>query len=378
VHAALVKYPRYLDPETGMRCEAESLLAWMTLQRRQRARLPERVRAHGFSPAKKPALRRFTAGSELLSRWSPSAELESAGHLHWGPAVRRSSRTGNDAGHWCVEDGFLRSVGLGAELVQPLSWVFDDVGIYYDATRPSRLEKLLQETAFDDALLVRAAALRAAIVVSGITKYNLGGSAWQRPATAGPVILVPGQVESDASIQWGAPAVKTNLGLLRAVRAARPDAWLVYKPHPDVLSGVRKPGRDEHHAAAVCDEVVTTAPVHALIAAVDEVHVLTSLAGFEALLRDKPVTCWGQPFYAGWGLTRDCVPVVRRTRRLALDELVAATLILYPDYVSRRSGVYTTPERALAELRAWRDEAPEGGWRRGLARHFMRWRARWL
>ena len=67
-----------------------------------------------------------------------------------------------------------------------------------------------------------------------------------------------------------------------------------------------------------------------LLAAVDEVHVLTSLAGFEALQRGKRVVTYGQPFYAGWGLTEDIYPVDRRTRRLSLDELVAGALIVYP------------------------------------------------
>lgn len=105
-----------------------------------------------------------------------------------------------------------------------------------------------------------------------------------------------------------------------------------------------------------------------LLDAVDEVHVITSLAGFEALLRGRKVTCYGNPFYAGWGLTQDMAPLVRRTRRLSLDELVAGALILYPTYVSRTTGRFTTPERALEELLAWREQ---GGsrmplWRKGL------------
>ncbi len=91
-----------------------------------------------------------------------------------------------------------------------------------------------------------------------------------------------------------------------------------------------------------------------LLTVVDEVHVLTSLAGFEALLRGKTVTCYGQPFYVGWGLTHDLVPLTRRIRRLTLDELVAGALILYPTYVSRTTGKFTTPERALDELLHWR------------------------
>ena len=65
----------------------------------------------------------------------------------------------------------------------------------------------------------------------------------------------------------------------------------------------------------------------------DGVHVITSLAGFEALLRGKAVSTHGVPFYAGWGLTKDLSEVpARRTRRLSLDELVAGTLLLYPRY----------------------------------------------
>ena len=101
-----------------------------------------------------------------------------------------------------------------------------------------------------------------------------------------------------------------------------------------------------------------------LLTQVDEVHVLTSLAGFEALLRGKLVACYGLPFYAGWGLTQDVVTLPRRRRRLSLNELIAGTLIVYPTYVSRRSGRYITPEQALDELLAWRARAgtPNRAW----------------
>src|SRR5207253_2034231 len=82
------------------------------------------------------------------------------------------------------EDGFLRSVGLGAELARPLSWVLDRTGMYYDATRPSDLEQLLQSWEFTPQLLARAAALRERIVASGITKYSVGERAWPRPGRA--------------------------------------------------------------------------------------------------------------------------------------------------------------------------------------------------
>lgn len=253
-----------------------------------------------------------------------------------------------------VEDGFLRSVGLGADLIRPLSWVVDRRGIYFDARQPSDLEMLLAETVFSNELLQRAAALRERIVEEGLTKYNVGAARWRRPAGLARVILVPGQVESDASIVCGAPGINTNLGLLQAVRMANPDAYVMYKPHPDVVAGLRARGQGEDDAARWCDAVVVDAPMGALLAEVDEVHCLTSLAGFEALLRGKRVVCYGQPFYAGWGLTEDKQPLARRTRRLMLDELVAGALILYPRYMSRKRHALITPEEALDELVEWR------------------------
>ncbi len=377
VHAALVEYPRYIDPETGKRCQPERLIEWMGLQRRMRARFPRRVYAFGFSAWKRKIVKDFLQGSEVrfINR---SEEVPADGVVAvWGRGGARafSNRIKNLIR---IEDGFLRSVGLGADLVRPLSWVMDACGMYYDATAPSDLENLLQDMVFAPEVIERAANLRRRIVAGGLTKYNVGAGQWRRPEVGGRrVILVPGQVETDASIRWGAPGIKTNIGLLRAVRETNAEAFLVYKSHPDVAAGLRRKGEGEEGASRWCDEIVVDVGMHALVAAVDEVHVLTSLAGFEALLREKTVVTYGHPFYAGWGLTRDMVPLARRTRKLSLDELVAGALIEYPTYVSRTTGRFTTPERALDELLAWRQAGAAGlpWWRKGL-RWVLRWRKR--
>jgi capsular polysaccharide export protein len=236
--------------------------------------------------------------------------------------------------------------------------VVDRQGIYFDATRPSDLETWLASADLEPAQLARAAALRQRLVQQSLTKYNLSARAWTRPPGERRVVLVTGQVESDASIRFGAVDVRTNLALLEAVRSAEPDSFLIYKPHPDVLTGIRRASRAEREALDVADLVLKEAAIQQLFTQVDAVHVLTSLSGFEALLRGVEVHTWGLPFYAGWGLTHDAHTCPRRGRQLSLDALVYGALIAYPRYVSRRSGWQITPEQAIDELLAWRASLP--------------------
>ncbi|WP_041527209.1 capsular polysaccharide biosynthesis protein [Paracoccus aminophilus] len=247
-----------------------------------------------------------------------------------------------------VEDGFLRSRGLGAALVPPLSLVVDDLGIYYDPTRPSRFEALLA-TRLPPAGRARAEALITRIRDSHVTKYNLGGSLPDLPR--GHRILVPGQVEDDASIRLGAGAENSNLALLRRVRAENPQAVIIYKPHPDVEAGLRPGGLSVSALEGLADLVAREASTTALLDAVDELWTMTSTMGFEALLRDLPVTTLGAPFYAGWGLTRDLGPVpARRQTRPDLAGFVHAALIAYPRYVDPKSGLPCPVEVALDRL----------------------------
>lgn len=253
-----------------------------------------------------------------------------------------------------VEDGFLRSVGLGVELTRPLSWIVDTKGIYFDATKISDLECILKDTIFSEEQLSRAAALHQLIIESGITKYNVGSGEWKRPAHAKKVILVPGQVESDASIAKGAADIRNNMTLLKSVREKNPDAYVLYKPHPDVVARLRISGIDEEKAFHWCDECIIDIPMEKLLMQIDEVHTMTSLTGFEALLRGKSVTCYGNPFYAGWGLTTDIHPLERRSRNLSLNALIAGALIIYPCYFNDESLHLISPEAALALLNTYK------------------------
>ncbi|WP_282603623.1 capsular polysaccharide biosynthesis protein [Paracoccus sp. PARArs4] len=249
-----------------------------------------------------------------------------------------------------VEDGFLRSRGLGADLTPPLSVVADDMGIYFDPTGPSRLEWLIAKGPPPGGR-DRAERLIAALIESGLTKYNLGGAGDLPPRDGRRRILVPGQVQDDASILKGAGAERTNLAALERARAENPDAWIVYKPHPDVEAGLRPGLIDAADMARLADHVARRADPVALIEAVDEVWTITSTLGFEALLRGRSVTTLGAPFYAGWGLTRDLGPVPeRRQARPDLAALVHACLVAYPRYRDPVSGLPCPVEVALERL----------------------------
>ncbi|WP_158602052.1 hypothetical protein [Pararobbsia silviterrae] len=342
--AALLRAARYADPFLGRPCSAEQaidyLAEWRRLaettrgigsvfgiawwKRREVMALLTARHAHPLDNAPQSAVAKAGARKGAVLAWSSQISTELTRHAREA-----------DVEVWQVEDGFVRSVGLGANATPPHSLVVDRKGIYFDPTRPSELESILQHTVFSPALLARAASLRHALIARRISKYNTGAHRpYTRRAAAGQrIALVPGQVTDDRSVMLGGGAIRDNLALLAQARAAAPDAWIIYKPHPDVEAGQRAGLVRDADAYRFANEIVRDLSMPVLLDDVDEVHALTSLTGFEALLRGRRVVVHGQPFYAGWGLTNDKVATPRRNRILSLDELVAGTLLLYPHYL---------------------------------------------
>lgn len=251
-----------------------------------------------------------------------------------------------------VEDGFVRSVGLGADLVPPSSVVVDASGIHFDPSKPSDLEVILNEAPMLPQLLERAKALREAIVTAGISKYTADPVSTVPDRQAGrKLILVPAQVEDDMSVLAGGGGITSNLELLCRVRSLEPRAEIWFRPHPDVEAGHRKGAVPDAEVELYADRIVRGGGMAPLLEAVDDVHVLTSLTGFEALMRGRQVTCHGTPFYAGWGLTHDLGEIPeRRTRVLTLDALVAGVLILYPRYLDPVTGLPCPPEVLVSRM----------------------------
>jgi capsular polysaccharide export protein len=396
--AAYFRYAYYLDPVTHRRGSIFDVIDWLERQKAMAQRLrggegAARLICVGIQQWKQMHLRPLLAlagGPVVFARGAAQAAAQRPGPadrlLFWGacppPGV-------SELAHECgaalvrIEDGFVRSVGLGSDLIPPQSLVFDAEGVYFDPRQPSGLERLLQTAEFDAEELARAARVRDFIVSHGITKYNMEPRRPARWASRGrAVVLVPGQVEDDASIRLGSTEVRTNLGLLEAARRARPDAFIVYKPHPDVASRNRAGRLALAQAGRFADHVETELSVVSCIEACDEVHTMTSLTGFDALLRGRKVVTYGVPFYSGWGLTEDrCagnVALLRRTRRLTLEGLVAGTLLRYPVYWDWDLKGFTTCEAVLLRIQEQRDGMEAAGELDSLRVGFLRRQGRKL
>ncbi len=354
--AAMLASSRWISPWTGAELSLSEGVEALSFLHAAARRNAGGFRLIGMSPWKRRCLAPFLTGPD-----GPPGEKGRP--VIWGAGAA-------PAGALRVEDGFLRSVGLGLRHTPPASLTFDDTAPYFDATQRNGFEDVVEEAEFTPRLIDRAARLRSRILELRLSKYNLAsGAKPPLPPEGKEAILVPGQVETDASIRLGGVDIKTNRALLEQARRANPDAFIIYKPHPDVLTGLREGAVAD--AAEIADHVETKASPPDCLDWADHVVTITSLMGFEALMRGRRVTTLGRPFYAGWGLTNDLAPP-HRSCSLSLDELIAAALILYPRYIDPASclpaPVEIVVEALAAELasegtmaaqarRAWRNVA---------------------
>jgi capsular polysaccharide export protein len=331
--AAMILYPIWYDPYRDRLCALEDVLDILEAQSRAWRDDHRGWVACGMRLWKRPHLQSIFGRSKRIIFQNNLAKAHHTSTRHQRNLMVWASGHQDLAFPTTrIEDGFLRSRGLGATLTPPLSLVADRLGIYYDPRAPSQLEQMIADTVtLRPDQKARAERLRQQVIGAGLTKYNAGQTAAEITGTRR--ILVPGQVEDDASILTAAGDIKTNLALLTAVRRANPDAIILYKPHPDVEAGLRLGAVPDRDAAASADRVLTNTDPGTLLTQIDEVWTMTSLLGFEALLRNKRVVTYGAPFYAGWGLTHDLGrPPTRRVARPDLLGLLYATLIAYPRY----------------------------------------------
>lgn len=264
-----------------------------------------------------------------------------AGTMAWGgrigSKITRAIATARFLPHWRLEDGFLRSVGLGKSGSLPLSIVADDLGLSTDASVASRLERLIAEA--DDGDAAVGADVRDALVLHGLSKYNhLPHDEPTFERTGKRRLLLVDQVRGDVSVPRSLGSEKSFELMLDEALAS--GAQCIVRTHPDVIAGYRRGYLTEMAAGRVGVEL-SAEPVSAaaILKAVDEVWTVASQFGFDALLRGVPVRCYAAPFYSGWGLTEDKMSdrarqIISRRRMVtrSVNHLAAAAFVHYPIY----------------------------------------------
>ena len=312
----------------------------------------------GARLAAMPGLAAFLPPGTRLSPL-PFGLLGADALLGWGRkgSGARARRLGRLLGKPVVtlEDGFIRSLGLGVAGAPALSLVVDDLGVPYDAHAPSRIEVMLEQGGWESpALLARARAAMSAMRQLRLSKYNL--TAVPTPATAallgaGPFVLCVDQTAGDASVALGGAGPDSFRRMLAAARAENPGARILVKTHPDVVAGLRQGLVDPADAARTSATVIGEAlDPWLLLERATRVYTVTSQLGLEALVAGLPVRCFGLPFHAGWGATEDEIPCPRRTRRRNAEEIFAAAYLLYARYADPRTGALRTLEETIAAI----------------------------
>ncbi len=310
----------------------------------------------------------YISEREFREKWVPRILGEDQPEiLVWNmglPVGLRDFAEENGIRLFLVEDGFLRSLEPNASRTPPLSLTFDSGALYFDSRAPSDLERLLSSHDFngDQVLLQRACDGIRQLLETGISKYN-GDTGADVHALygekTGKRVLVVGQVEDDASILYGCDRPFTNNDLVRLAARENPGAQIIYKPHPDVLNGVRLAQSRPADVAHLCTIIDRPLAMARAFESVDHVYTITSLAGFEAVLRGLKVTVVGSPFYAGWGLTDDRQPNARRGRALSVEALFAAAYLLYPRYFEPVTGREVSFEETVALIRRGVSVSPD-------------------
>lgn len=375
VAAALIRYPLYLHPDSEQSCEVEEILEWLVLQGvgqfNSRETEVDTCYAVNFSLWKRSFIPEFIGRrarkvefvSSLAKARSKASDKDAI--LLWGCGAADQLKAQSPLSKiWFMEDGFVRSVGLGADLRRPNSLVIDEQGMYYDPSVSSSLVGILNKQVLTNGEHLRASDLANKLLDLKISKYNVGSGNSNElskkidaiRSEGREIILVPGQYEADLSVRCSLGSVKTNLDLLKSAKQKFPKAFVIFKEHPDLYSGVRDGALGEKSALQYADVYATDIDIAELLELVDRVCTLTSLTGFEALLRQKKVSVFGSPFYAGWGLTDDSCEFHDRHRQLTLTELIDGVLIKYARYINWDTRKFTTPEYVIEQLSQQKQE----------------------
>lgn len=264
-----------------------------------------------------------------------------------------------------LEDGFLRSVGLGKAGAPTVAVIVDRTGMHFDARHPSDIETLINRAGRTPAQRDRSKALLDTVRREQLDKYNLPASSGRDPID-GAILLID-QVAGDRSIAGAGADRSTFLAMLAEAITTHGASSIVVKTHPDVINGFAAGNLTEAAARQGIRLIDSQLPVDDLTGRVRAIWTVSSTMGFEALMRGIPVVTFGMPFYAGWGLSDDRaegriahLAGQRRQAKPHLLDLVAAVFLDYTRYGNPWTGERLEAEAALALLAQWKKTVAAG------------------
>jgi len=141
------------------------------------------------------------------------------------------------------------------------------------------------------------------------------------------------------SISLGLASEASFINMYKKAMEDNPYADIYVKIHPDVILGKKEGCLNPKILSGKVHLINGDCNPLSLLEHMDKVYVVTSQLGFEALLLEKEVHCFGMPFYAGWGITNDELLLNRRQKTRTVTEVFAAAYLLYPRYVDPLSGL---------------------------------------
>lgn len=284
----------------------------------------------GYRKLEKPASMIVASGMDIMAHWgtlSPDhptkSELRDYAHRLGIPCL-------------VLEDGLVRSLQIGLSGTPTLSVMLDRRAAYYDATQRTSLEDYLNsDFALSEAQLARVRQCMALIAKHRVSKYNHApDQPLQYPKGS---VLVLDQRFGDLSVIRGMGSDAQFREMLIAAHDENPEALILVKRHPDAMSG----GKKAYYSNSTMRQLAhlkrlrlldfETNP-HALFDVCSKVYTVSSGMGFEALVRGLEVHCFGMPFYAGWGATKDRQHCSRRTQQRSVEDIFHAALLVHSVY----------------------------------------------
>ncbi len=109
---------------------------------------------------------------------------------------------------------------------------------------------------------------------------------------------------------------------------------VLIKVHPDAANQPQKSCFDLNWLKRLPRVQIIYDPCHPveLLRHAKTVYTVTSQLGMEALIWGKHVRCFGMPFYAGWGVTKDEQDSPMRRNSASVEQVIYSALVRYPLY----------------------------------------------